>query len=261
MTKSWLGRFLQNKLVRKVPEITIYFWIIKLLTTAVGESTSDFMVHQIDPAIAVLIGALGFSIAIVLQFMVKKYIAWIYWLTVTMVAIFGTMAADVLHVGLGVPYLVSTSLFFIALMVIFATWYLSEKTLSIHSINTRKREIFYWLTVMATFALGTAAGDMSATTLQLGYLTSGIIFGVLFILPLGGYKLFKMNEIFTFWFAYIMTRPFGASFADWTGRTPDMGGIGWGTGKVSIVLGILIILFVIYLTISRIDTNLENAAP
>lgn len=240
-----------SSLLRKVPEITILFWIIKLLTTAMGESTSDYLVKHMDPLIAVAIGGLGFSVAIVLQFWAKKYIPWIYWLAVTMVAIFGTMAADVIHIVLGVPYIISTFSFAIALSIIFATWYKIEKTLSIHSITTHRREFFYWLTVITTFALGTAAGDMTAATFGWGYLLSALFFGVLFLLPAIGYKFFKLNSIVAFWFAYIMTRPFGASFADWFGRTPDLGGIGIGTGTTSIILTLLIILCVGYMSISK----------
>lgn len=253
IVKMSLKKILTSQLMRKVPEITVFFWVIKLLTTAMGESTSDFMVHTFDPAIAVIIGFIGFAIAIVLQFWARKYVAWIYWLTVTMVAVFGTMAADVVHIGLGVPYLVSTIGFGVALTIIFFVWYTVEKTLSIHSITTSQREFFYWLTVITTFALGTATGDMTAVTLNLGYLTSGILFGVLFILPLIAHKFFRVNEIFTFWFAYIMTRPFGASFADWFGRTKDLGGIGFGTGRTSIVLTVIIVLLVGYLTVTKRD--------
>ena len=249
----FLQKILSTKLFRKVPEITAIFWIVKLLTTAMGESTSDFMVHHLDPVVAVIIGFIGFLIAIVLQFWARKYITWIYWLAVTMVAVFGTMAADVVHIVLGVPYLISTICFAVALTVIFFVWYRVEKTLSIHSISTPRREIFYWLTVMATFAMGTATGDMTAITLNLGYFASGILFAILFALPLVGNKVFKMNEVATFWLAYIFTRPLGASFADWFGRTPDLGGIGFGTGRTSIVLTILIILFVVYISISKID--------
>jgi len=218
-----------------------------------GESTSDYLVHTIDPVIAVIFGAIGFVITIILQLSVKRYVAWIYWLAVTMVAIFGTMAADVLHIGLGIPYLVSSIFFSIALAIIFVTWYIKEKTLSIHSIFNRRREVFYWATVTATFALGTAAGDMTASTLQLGYLNSAILFAILIAIPTIGWKFFKLNAIIAFWFAYILTRPLGASFADWFGRAPDLGGIGWGTGKVSIALGIMIIIFIMYLSISRKD--------
>ena len=142
--------------LRKVPEVTVYFWIIKLLTTAMGESTSDYLVHQLNPVIAVALAGIGLLVALVLQLAVRRYVAWIYWLAVVMVAVFGTMAADVLHIGLGIPYLVSTAFFAVALAVIFGVWYASEKTLSIHSIYTRRRELFYWATVITTFALGTA---------------------------------------------------------------------------------------------------------
>lgn len=243
--------FSSTKMLRKVPEITILFWIIKLLTTAMGESTSDYLVHTVDPIIAVTLGAIAFTIAIILQFWIKKYIPAVYWFAVTMVAIFGTMAADVVHIALGVPYVVSTITFAIALGVIFIVWYKTEHTLSIHSILTRRRELFYWLTVITTFALGTATGDMTAASFGWGYLISGIVFAGLFILPGIGYRFFKLNGIFTFWFAYIMTRPFGASFADWFGRTRDLGGIGFGTGKTSIVLTTLIILSVGYLIIKK----------
>lgn len=243
-------RIFKRTIHRKVPEIVFIFWVIKLLTTAMGESTSDFMVHTIGPIPAVLLGAVGFGIAMVIQLWVRKYIPWIYWLAVTMVAVFGTMAADVLHIGFGVPYLVSTILFAVILVVIFIIWYKVEKTLSIHSITTPRRELFYWITVIITFALGTAAGDMTAVTFNLGYLDSGILFGILFILPLIAHKIFNANEVFTFWFAYVMTRPFGASIADWLGRTPGMGGVGFGTGHTSIVLGIGIVVAVVYLTIN-----------
>src|SRR5579863_8963255 len=223
------------RVIRKVPEVTIYFWIIKLLSTAMGESTSDYLVFHINPYIAVAFGGIGLIVSLILQLSVRRYVAWIYWLAVVMVAIFGTMAADVLHVVLGIPYLVSTVFFSVVLAVIFVTWYASEKTLSIHSINTRRRELFYWATVIATFALGTAAGDMTAATLGLGYFSSGVLFAVLFAIPALAYWLFGLNEVAAFWFAYIMTRPLGASFADWFGK-PYLGGIGLGDTKVALVL-------------------------
>jgi uncharacterized membrane-anchored protein len=174
-----------------------------------------------------------------------------------MVAIFGTMAADVAHVVLGIPYEVSTVCFAAALAVIFVVWYRSEKTLSIHSINTPRRELFYWATVMATFALGTAVGDLTAATLGLGYFSSGVLFAVLFAAPALAYWLFGLNEIAAFWFAYIMTRPLGASFADWFGK-PILGGLGLGDTKVALVLTILIIGFVSYLTVTRKDMKGEQ---
>ena len=243
--------------IRKVPEVTIYFWIVKLLSTAMGESTSDYLVFHINPYIAVALGGIGLIVSLILQLSVRRYVAWIYWLAVIMVAIFGTMAADVLHVVLGIPYLVSTVFFSVALAVIFAAWYASEKTLSIHSINTRRRELFYWATVIATFALGTAAGDMTAATFGLGYFSSGVLFAVLFAVPALAYWLFGLNGIVAFWFAYIMTRPFGASFADWFGK-PILGGIGLGDTKVALVLTILIIGFVGYLTVTHKDIKGEQ---
>jgi uncharacterized membrane-anchored protein len=236
--------------MKKVPEITAIFWIIKLLSTAMGESTSDFLVYQINPYVAVVLGFLGLIVSLVLQFWVRRYIPWIYWLAVVMVAVFGTMAADVLHVVLGVPYWVSTAFFACALAIVFVVWYLSERTLSIHTIYAGRREVFYWATVLATFALGTAAGDLTAATLNLGYFPSLILFAVLFALPGLGYWLLGLNEVFAFWFAYVVTRPLGASFADWIGK-PYLGGLGWGDEKISLVLTILIIGFVGYLTITR----------
>src|SRR5919199_6454736 len=158
----------QHRTIKKLPEVTIFFWIIKLLTTGMGETTSDYLAHQMNPIFAVALGGSGLIVTLLIQFSVRKYIPWVYWLAITMVAIFGTMAADAIHVGLGISYLISTLGFAVALSIIFAVWYLSEKTLSIAHIYTFRRELFYWATVLATFALGTAAGDMTASTLGLG---------------------------------------------------------------------------------------------
>ncbi len=241
--------------LRRVPAVTVFFWIIKVLTTAMGESTSDYMVHRFDPVVAVGFGAVGLAIALVLQFSVRRYVPWVYWLAVAMVAVFGTMAADVLHIKFHVSYEASTVLFSVVLAVVFSVWYTSEKTLSIHSIFTTRREVFYWCTVISTFALGTAAGDMTATSLHLGYLRSGVLFAALIVVPAVAYRLLQRNEILWFWFAYILTRPLGASFADWTGKPHSVGGLAWGDGIVSLVLTILIVVFVGYLTVSRRDVD------
>jgi uncharacterized membrane-anchored protein len=172
-----------RRTVNKLPAATIFFWIVKLLTTGMGETTSDYLVHQLPPLVAVALGGSGLAVALLLQFAVRCYLPWVYWLAVTMVAIFGTMVADAIHVGLGVSYLFSTIAFAVVLGLLFAVWYRSEKTLSMQQINTWRRECFYWATVMVTFALGTAAGDMTASTLGLGYFTSGLLFAVLFALP------------------------------------------------------------------------------
>lgn len=243
---------------RKVPEVTLLFWIIKLLTTGMGETTSDYLVFHMNSYIAVALGAIGLAAAMMLQLSAKRYFAWVYWFAVVMVAIFGTMAADVVHIVLGVPYLISSVVFAAALAVIFGVWYATEKTLSIHSIYTLRRELFYWSAIMATFALGTAVGDMTASTLRLGYFASGLLFAVLFALPALGYWLFKLNPIFAFWFAYIMTRPLGASFADWFGKPRSASGMGLGTGEISIILAVLIVGLVGYLSFTHIDVAPES---
>ncbi|HSX45911.1 MAG TPA: hypothetical protein VLG27_02795 [Candidatus Saccharimonadia bacterium] len=253
MDRQYPARFL-----RKVPEITALFWVAKLLTTALGESTSDYLVFKINPYIAVTLGGIALVIALALQFSKRRYVPWAYWLAVAMVAVFGTMAADVVHIQFGVPYIVSTLLFAVVLAIVFAAWQKSEKTLSIHSITTPKREVFYWLTVMATFALGTAAGDMTAVTLGLGYFSSGLLFIGLIAMPAAGRWLFGAGETLTFWWAYILTRPLGASFADWAGKPHSVGGLGYGDGPVSFVLAALIILVVAYMTFNRQESRLEH---
>jgi len=243
--------------MRKVPQVTLLFWTTKVLTTAMGESISDYLVHRFDPYVAVGLGAVCLAISLVVQFSVRRYVAWIYWLTVALVAVFGTMAADVLHIQFGVPYAVSTALFAVVLAVVFLTWQATEKTLSIHSITTPRRELFYWLTVGATFALGTAAGDMTATTMHLGYFVSGVVFAVVIALPAVAHWRFGLNAVFAFWFAYIVTRPLGASFADWMGKPHHVGGLGWGDGRVGLGLAILIVASVVYLTVTRQDVEAE----
>ncbi|HEV7400795.1 MAG TPA: hypothetical protein VGN84_11070 [Solirubrobacterales bacterium] len=238
----------------KVPEVTAFFWIVKALTTAMGESTSDFLVHSLVPEIAVVLGGIAFAIALYLQFGKDRYVPWAYWLAVAMVGVFGTMAADVLHVGLGVPYVASTIFYAVVLAVVFRTWYLSEGTLSIHSITSRRRELFYWAAVLATFALGTAAGDLTAVTFGLGYFGSIFLFAAVIAIPAVGYFRFGMNPILAFWFAYVLTRPIGASVADWLAVSSARGGLALGTGPVSLVLAAMIAAFVYYLTKTGRDT-------
>lgn len=248
-----VNQSLPRELLRKVPEVTIFFWIIKLLTTALGESTSDYLVNHYDPYLVVIAGFVGFITILAIQFSTRRYVPWVYWLTIVMVAIFGTMAADVMHVALGVPCVVSTVIFALMLAVIFILWHKTEGSLSIHSITTTRREFFYWATVSATFALGTSAGDLLAYSAHLGFLAAGIVFIAIFAIPALGYWLLKFNAIFAFWFAYILTRPIGASFADWTGKAPTFGGLGWGDGAVSAILALLILVLVGYLQITHKD--------
>ncbi|MGH7141396.1 MAG: COG4705 family protein [Minisyncoccia bacterium] len=253
-------------LFRKVPQITAVFWIVKVVTTALGESTSDFLVYSINPYAAVGLGALVFVGALALQFYWRKYSAWVYWFAATMVAVFGTMAADVLHIVIGIPYLYTTAFFATALVIIFILWYTVEKTLSIHSITTPRRELFYWLTVCATFALGTAAGDTAAFTFNLGFLASGLLFAALITAVAILHYATKgwlsehherqtRNAVLAFWLAYILTRPLGASFADWFGKAPGIGGLGWGDGTVSLILTVLLVGLVWYLAATHIDVD------
>ncbi|MDB5265392.1 MAG: hypothetical protein JWM39_105 [Parcubacteria group bacterium] len=244
----------------KVPAIGVFFWITKILTTGMGETTSDWLVTHFVPVTGVIIAGIGLIVAFVFQFSAKKYIPSIYWFAVVMVSIFGTMAADLVHVVLGVPYLVSTIFFGIVLAVIFFVWHRTERTLSIHSITTVRRELFYWATVLTTFALGTATGDMTAATLHLGYFTSGVVFAIIILIPLVAYYWFGLSEILAFWFAYIVTRPLGASFADWMGVSTARSGLGWGTGPVSLALLILIIGFVGYLTLTHKEEEKRRLA-
>jgi uncharacterized membrane-anchored protein len=235
----------------KVPEVTALFWVTKLLTTAFGEAASDYLVRVVDPVIAVAATFLVFAAAIVIQLLARRYRPWLYWLTVTMVAVFGTMAADVLHVALGVPYLVSSIGFAAALAVVLVAWQRSQRTLDIHSITTTPRELFYWATVSATFALGTAAGDLFATEFHLGYLGSAGVFALLILVPWGGFRFAGWNAVGSFWFAYILTRPLGASFADWFGMDRSVGGLGIGHGPVSLVLLALVVAFVAVAQLQR----------
>lgn len=217
----------------KVPQVTALFWIVKVLATGIGGTGSDFMFLSLNHVVALVLGIVGFTLAIRLQLRADRYVPWRYWFAVSMVAVFGTQWADVLHVGLGVPYAATTAFFAAVLTGIFIWWYAKEKTLSIHSVNTRRRERFYWATVLATFALGTAAGDLTAVTLNLGYFSSGIMFAVVILVPLVAHRWMRLNAIIAFWFAYITTRPLGASFADWFAVTPEKGGLHWGAGPVT----------------------------
>jgi len=244
----------------KVPEVTVYFWITKVLTTGMGEATSDYLVHHFNREIAVVFGFTAFVAAMALQFFVRRYVTWIYWLAVAMVAVFGTMAADVLHVGLHVPYWASSVFYAVVLALIFVAWRRSEGTLSIHSIYTRRRETFYWATVLATFALGTAAGDWTARTVGLGYFGSGVMFLVVITIPAVAHWRFGMNAIAAFWFAYIVTRPLGASFADWLAWPHSASGLGLGHGAVSLYSTVIIAGLVAYMSVTGKDIAVRRVA-
>lgn len=238
------ARLRQAAALRKVPEVTAAFWAAKLLTTALGESASDALVTTVDPYLAVGGAFVLFAAALALQLRVRRYVPWVYWAAVAMVAVFGTMAADVLHVVLGVAYAASAAGFAAVLAAVFWLWHRSEGTLSIHSVTAGRSELFYWAAVCATFALGTAAGDLLAYTAGLGFLTAGIVFAALFAVPLLSRRSVGLPETAAFWLAYILTRPLGASFADWAGKGPEAGGLGWGDGPVAAAL-LLLTMFVV----------------
>lgn len=242
----------------KVPAVTVLFWVTKVLTTGMGETTSDYLARVLGPIVAGALGLVGLVVTLVLQFRSARYSAWTYWAAIVMVSVFGTMAADVVHVVAGVPYAASAVTFAVVLTVIFVAWYRSEGTLSIHSIRTRRRETFYWATVLATFALGTAVGDLTAGGLHLGYFSSGVMFTLLIAVPAIGGLVKGLNPVAAFWAAYVLTRPLGASFADWMGASPHHSGLGWGTGPVSLVLAALITVLVAILAAQQ---RLEWAAP
>lgn len=220
-----------------------------------GEALSDYLVHTISPFEAVGLGFIGFVIALVWQFAMRKYFAVSYWLAVVMVAVFGTMVADAIHIEMGIAYAVSALDCGVTLAAIFAIWYLVERTLSIHSIDSPRREAFYWATVLATFAMGTALGDLSAYTLHLGWFVSGLVYTALFAIPLLAQRVVGLNWLLAFWWAYIMTRPLGASYADWLGVPQSLGGLNFGRGTVAVALTLVIIAWVAYLAASRVDVE------
>jgi uncharacterized membrane-anchored protein len=238
-----------RRLLTKVPEITLIFWVLKLLTTGMGEAMSDSLGQQSVP-LAAAVGIFGLVIALRLQLRQTEYRAPYYWFAVMMVAVFGTMVADGIRDGAGIPYTVTTPVFALVTATIFAWWYRSEGTLSIHSITTRRRERFYWAAVLATFALGTAAGDLTAYQLKLGFWPSAVLFAFVFAIPAIGWWRLNWNPIIAFWFAYIVTRPLGASFADGFSK-PTSGGLKLGDPLVSLVEFALFIALVAWVTVKR----------
>jgi uncharacterized membrane-anchored protein len=249
-----------RRMLNKVPEVTLYFWLIKILCTTVGETAADFLNDNVGLGLTnttYIMAALLIAV-LVFQFRASRYVPGIYWLAVVLISVVGTLITDNLVDNFGVALETTTTAFSIALAVTFAAWYRSERTLSIHSIVTRRREMFYWATVMTTFALGTAAGDLTARTLGLGWLGSGFMFAALIAVPAVLHWGFRLNAIAAFWFAYIVTRPLGASFADWIGLPHTLGGLGFGRGVVSLALTALIVALVAY--VAAIERKPSQAA-
>jgi uncharacterized membrane-anchored protein len=248
----------KNPVAAKVPEIAAMFWVIKILTTGIGESSSDFLGAKSIP-LAAAVGTSGLVLAMWLQLRADRYRAPVYWFAVLMVAVFGTMAADGLHKGAGIPYTVSTAMCAVSVAVIFFVWHRVEGTLDIHSITTQRREAFYWVAVLATFALGTAAGDLTAFTLNLGFLGSVLLFGAIIAVPaVAGWGL-KLAPVLTFWAAYVVTRPLGASVADWFGKAHARTGLGIGDGVVSAIGLVAFAGLVAYTAVTRRDIQPDAA--
>jgi uncharacterized membrane-anchored protein len=236
-------RLQREPLTTKVPGATASFWVSKLITTAMGEAASDYLLNAIG-LLGLVLGAAGFAIALLVQFRARRYNAFAYWSAVMMVAVFGTMVADVVHHQLGVSFGMSTLFCALAVAATFWIWHRSENTLSIHSITTRRREVFYWLAVSFTFALGTAAGDLTANQLHFGFVGSIVLFAVVMATPALCYWRFHLNSVVAFWWAYITTRPLGASVADWVSKPVKVGGLSYGDGPVAVVLFVMALILV-----------------
>ena len=251
-----LGRVMLNK----VPQITIFFWIIKILCTTVGETFADFLNFNLGFGLTLttVIMGIAFCIVLYLQFKATKYVPGIYWLTVVLISVFGTLVTDNLTDAMGVPLEVSTVVFSVLLGLTFLFWYLSEKTLSVHSIHTRKREAFYWLTILFTFALGTAVGDLYSEQLGLGYLNTGIIVVIIIACVFLAYKFLKLDGILAFWIAYILTRPLGASLGDYLSQPKVNGGLGLGTTCTSVIFLLAILAIIIFLAVTKMDTTAKS---
>jgi uncharacterized membrane-anchored protein len=240
-----------RRLLNKVPEITLIFWVIKVLATTVGETAADFLNVDLGFGLTVtsLVMAVLLIAALAVQFKTRRYVPAIYWLAVVLISIVGTLITDNLTDSLGVPLWVTTLVFAVALGVIFASWFASERTLSIHSIFTSRRETFYWLAVLFTFALGTAAGDLVAEGLNLGFFVALLVFAGAIALVAVAYVVFHLNSIAAFWIAYILTRPLGASMGDLLSQSTNDGGIGLGTTGTSVLFLAVILALVIILTV------------
>ena len=244
-----------RRLLNKVPEITLFFWIIKILCTTVGETAADFLNDNLGFGLtgtSFVVGAL-LLVTLVVQFRARTYVPWIYWLAVVLISVVGTLISDNLVDNLGVALRTTTIIFAVALAATFIAWYLSERTLSVHTIFTTRRELFYWLAILFTFALGTAAGDYVSESLDLGYWRSVVLFGALIAVVAIAHLRFGLNAILAFWVAYILTRPLGASLGDYLSQARDDGGLALGTVGTSALFLVTILALVIYLSVTRAD--------
>ena len=240
----------KEDMLNKVPQLTIYFWIIKIMATTVGETVADLLSVKLNLGLvaASLVVGLLLLIALVMQLRSHRYVPWIYWLAVVLISVAGTLITDNLVENFGVPLWVTTVAFAIALCATFVAWYSVEKSLSVHTIKTTRRELFYWLAILFTFALGTAGGDLLAEGAQLGYTYSALLFAVSIALVTLAYYKFGLNAIVAFWIAYILTRPLGASLGDLMSQPTSNGGFGLGTVITSATFLVVILGLVIFMS-------------
>ena len=257
MTRAETGHL--SAMMNKVPEVTVYFWLIKIMATTVGETAADLLSTRLGLGLTLtswLMSAV-FVVALAHQLRSRTYSAPIYWLTVVLISVVGTLISDNLIDGMGISLVTTSIAFAVILAAVFALWYRSEGTLSIHKIDTIKRELYYWAAILFTFALGTSAGDLTAETLNLGYGPAVLIFGAMIATVAFPHYVLKMDSILSFWLAYILTRPLGASAGDFLAKPVIAGGIGWGTVPTSIVFLRIILAFVTYLAITKSDRRLQ----
>lgn len=244
-----------RQMLNKVPEVTAWFWIIKVMATTVGETAADYLNVTVGLGLSgtsLVMGAL-LIVALAFQFRARRYVPSIYWLCVVLISVVGTLVTDNLIDNVGLSLVTTTIAFAIALAATFAAWYASERTLSIHTIHTTRRESFYWLAILFTFALGTAAGDLVAERLAVGYALSALLFaGLIALVAIAHYGL-RAGAVLTFWLAYILTRPLGASMGDYLSQPRDNGGLGLGTTVTSLIFLVIIVGIVLYLTRTRRD--------
>jgi uncharacterized membrane-anchored protein len=255
--RSLFRVFNQQPLAAKVPEVTALFWVIKISTTAAGEAISDMFVN--NKKLGVVVEVSMFCVALVLQFAVRRYSAVPYWFLALAIATAGTGVADTMHLVFGMPYAITSLFWLVVLAAVFLLWNRSEHTLDIHSITTSRREKYYWCVVFATFALGTAVGDFAASTLGLGYLGSAFFFCGVILVPWAGWRFLNWNGIFSFWFAYVITRPVGASFADYFSKGHDVSGLDLGDWQTALVLTAIVVVLVAYTARARYDIQQPGA--
>ncbi|MER8386568.1 hypothetical protein NKI19_27720 [Mesorhizobium sp. M0751] len=239
--------------VNRVPDVTVDFWLIKLLAVTMGETAADYLAVNLGLGLTVtsLIMTAILVVALVLQFAQKRYVPWAYWLAVVLISVVGTLVTDNLVDNFGVRLETTTICFTIVLAATFAVWFASERTLSIHTIVTTKREVFYWLAILFTFSLGTAAGDLVAESFDMGYLTTGLLFAGVIALIAFAYYVLKLGGILAFWLAYILTRPLGASFGDLLSQPFEYGGLGFGTTLTSMLFLCCIVTLVLYMSLKK----------